>query len=88
MTVSATKVSPILMGMIACLQTSLSTVQQDEKKFLEEATALITDSRRHCDTRTPSWRGHCKSKASRKCLVCKMFGCWSTKHSTEGENVP
>lgn len=87
---SRQKVAPTLMGVVVDLQTSISTFQENNKpsEIAEmQSSALVTDRRRHQGSNVPPWRGKRDNKSSKRCFVCKRFGCWSTNHSPEERKI-
>lgn len=75
------KVSPMLMGFVADIQTSIST----HKETVESSnpSTLLTDLRHFQQTGVPTWCGRRNNRPARKCFVCKKFSCWSTNHPRE-----
>lgn len=77
------KVAPTVMGVIADLETPISTFQTTPPFSSTAPTALVIDRRLRQNTGAPPWRGRRNYKQARKCLVCKKSRFWFTNHSAE-----
>lgn len=73
------KVSSTLMGVVADIQTSISTHKETVERLI--LAALVTGRRRFQQIGVPTWRGRRNSKPVRKFFVCKRFGCWLTNYT-------
>lgn len=84
------KVAPTLQGVISDLQTSIATVQVQQKPkdppesditkaLLASTVALLTDRKKQF-RKSDNFKG---KRSNKKCFVCKKRGCWSTKHTKE-----
>lgn len=77
------KVAPTVMGVIADLQTSISTFNWSALIQNPSANALLTDRRRITQRGGAPWQGRRNNRGKAKCIVCNKIGCWSTNHTFE-----
>lgn len=78
-------VPPTMMEVTDDRQTSTATLKLDllTVSSSTSSSALVIDRRRYHNFEFSALQEHRSNKPGRRCLVCKKFNCWSTKHSRE-----